>query len=93
MYSLGISLLNGLEKIHNAGYVYNDLKLDNLMLDQGVNIKEMISRDDDIFENVAINFVDFGCATPFLESDGQTHVQKIELEFFKGNKLFSRLNQ
>ena len=32
-YSLGIQLLNIFEQIHEAGFVYNDLKLDNLMID------------------------------------------------------------
>ena len=33
IYSLGIQLLNIFEQIHEAGFVYNDLKLDNLMID------------------------------------------------------------
>ena len=33
IYSLGIQLLNILEQIHAAGFVFNDLKLDNLMFD------------------------------------------------------------
>lgn len=29
---LGIELVNALEEIHSAGYVYNDLKPDNIVL-------------------------------------------------------------
>ena len=32
VYSLGINLIDILEKIHNAGFVYNDLKPENIML-------------------------------------------------------------
>lgn len=32
-YQLGITVLTMLEKIHSSGFVYNDLKLDNLMTD------------------------------------------------------------
>ena len=31
--SLGIQLLNVFEQVHTAGYVFNDLKLDNILLD------------------------------------------------------------
>ena len=33
VYSLGIQIINILEQIHSAGFVFNDLKPDNLMLD------------------------------------------------------------
>ena len=38
IYSLGIQMLNIFEQIHSAGYVYNDLKLDNLLFDFGVDL-------------------------------------------------------
>ena len=93
VYSLGLTLLNILEKIHKAGYVYNDLKLDNLMLDYGVNIKEMTAGSDDPFEKITINIIDFGFATPYVEADGQTHIQKQRLGTYRGNIIFSSLNQ
>ena len=37
IYSLGIDLINKLKIFHDAGYVYNDLKLDNIMT--GLNEK------------------------------------------------------
>lgn len=32
IYSLGIQLVNMFEQVHESGFVYNDLKLNNLML-------------------------------------------------------------
>ena len=32
VYSLGIKILTLLECVHETGYVFNDLKLDNLMV-------------------------------------------------------------
>ena len=38
VYSLGIQLVTIFEKLHDSGYVYNDLKLDNLLLDFSANM-------------------------------------------------------
>jgi serine/threonine protein kinase len=32
IYDIGTAILTTLEAVHTAGYVYNDLKLDNLMV-------------------------------------------------------------
>ena len=32
IYDIGLAILFNLEAVHKAGYVYNDLKLDNLMV-------------------------------------------------------------
>ena len=39
IYTLGIQLINILEKVHLAGFIFNDLKLDNLLLDFGADVK------------------------------------------------------
>lgn len=50
VYSLGIQLLAIMEKIHAAGYVFNDLKLDNLLLDSGMELnEELMTTQEDIF--------------------------------------------
>ena len=67
VYSFGIQLINILEKIHRAGFVYNDLKLDNLLLDPDINEEYLFTTEDNIFETVNINIIDFGFATPYLD--------------------------
>jgi serine/threonine protein kinase len=33
IYKFGIQIINILENVHKADYIYNDLKLDNLLFD------------------------------------------------------------
>ena len=39
--SLGIQLINILKHVHDAGFIYNDLKLDNLLLDPDTDVKSL----------------------------------------------------
>lgn len=93
IYSLGIQLLNMLEQIHTAGYVFNDLKLDNLMFDANIDSRKIKKSDDDIFINNNVNIIDFGFATRYLEEDNESHVKKTTLDSFRGNLVFSSMNQ
>ena len=88
--------------MHSAGYIYNDLKLDNLMTD--FNDKLSCDPSEDLgtanaFENVSINLVDFGFATKFVEQNKTEsgskiiHKKKEEIEIFRGNMIFSSINQ
>ena len=63
--SLGLSVLNCLEKVHKAGFVYNDLKLDNIMAGFGQKLPEKFT-EDDCFLNCDINLIDFGFSTPYI---------------------------
>lgn len=40
---VGIQLLDILEQVHRAGYVYNDLKFDNILVGDGCNSPESLS--------------------------------------------------
>lgn len=94
IYSLGIQLVNILERIHDAGLVYNDLKLDNLMLDYDMaNSQKQLLNDDEMFEKGHINLVDFGFATSYLADGKKEHIQKSEVAFYRGNFIFSSINQ
>lgn len=84
-----------LEKIHAAGYVYNDLKLDNLLLDFKTNVKSMQKSSKNIFETHSVNIIDFGFATPYLDLDHESrqHLSKYEVDMFRGNLVFASPNQ
>ena len=59
---MGESLLNTLEVVHNSGLVYNDLKLENIVLgyDQTVTSE---NSNESILKDVNLHLVDFGLAT------------------------------
>ena len=64
--SLAIRLINILELIHSAGYIYNDLKLGNIL----VGYKDEIlpfDEDHDCFENCTISLIHFGFASRYYE--------------------------
>ena len=62
--SLGIRLIDLFEQVHSAGYTYNDLKLDNLLIGFQEKLPHHYT-DDDCFANCSINLLDFGCASRF----------------------------
>jgi len=78
--------------VHSAGIVFNDLKLDNLLLDFKTDLKPLSKGNNDIFDSTNINIIDFGFATPYLKDDGITHVKKTKIDFFRGNMIFSSMN-
>lgn len=84
VYSLGIKVLTLLECVHETGFVFNDLKLDNLMIGYSdkLPIGKPISSDvklpecTDIFEKCTINLVDYGFASPYLDKTTGRHIHK-----------------
>ena len=66
-YQLGIHILNMFEQIHAAGYVYNDLKLDNLITNHLCKLPKDGSHRN-VFANVPLNIIDFGFATEYVKS-------------------------
>ena len=62
-YSLGINLIDILEQIHNAGFVYNDLKPENIMI--GPYQADHPSPDNS-FDNKMLHLIDFGFVSSFI---------------------------
>ena len=86
--------------------MYNDLKLDNLLVDYKQHLPSKSAANKDCFANASINLVDFGFATKYVErkrsnkkdaSDEQdnapVHMSKTEVDVFRGNMIFSSTNQ
>lgn len=84
VYSLGIKILTLLACVHETGFVFNDLKLDNLMIGYSDKLPVgkplasdvTISESTDIFEKCTINLVDYGFACPYLDKTTGHHIAK-----------------
>ena len=100
VYSLGIKILAVLECVHETGFVFNDLKLDNLMVEYADRLPrpskmQSIAIDPesiDIYEECTINLVDYGFASTYLD-ETKKHLPKAEVSTFRGNLIFGSLNQ
>ena len=68
-----------LEKVHAIGLVFNDLKLDNIMVGDSDNSPN--SLDD-------IRLIDFGLSTEYLDAKGQ-HIKFGLTKEFKGSMAMS----
>ena len=88
---LALRLLSILEDIHAAGYVYNDLKLDNIMVGFKDKLPKTTRPSQNAFSKVSIHLVDFGYSTKYMK-DGK-HIEKSEVKTFRGNMMFCSLNQ
>ena len=63
IFRLGFGVLANLEQLHEAGYTFNDLKPDNILLGQyRQNLGENL-------ESVEVHLIDFGSAERYMESD------------------------
>ena len=60
---LAIKIIELLRHVHKAGYIYNDLKPDNIM------IKNLhISNESELFENAELSLIDFGFCSKYIET-------------------------
>lgn len=80
IFSIGLKLITILEKVHKAGVIFNDLKMDNIL----------VSDPEKPADTLVL--IDFGLATMFRAKDG-SHIQKSRSKKFEGNIIFSSLNQ
>lgn len=62
---LGIKMIDVLEQVHQSGYIYCDLKLDNILAGDGSNLPD--KADGNAFSNVSLNLIDFGFATKYID--------------------------
>ena len=84
--------MNILEQIHSAGFVYNDMKLDNLLMDFNFDAKQIIENEENIFENNNVNLIDMGFATTYLDQKTGEHIKKKLVSTFNGNLIFASTN-
>lgn len=66
---VGLAMITTLESTHKAGYVFNDLKLDNLMVGYGNRPSKTVT-EQSAFKECTIHLVDFGYATKYKDKKG-----------------------
>ena len=77
---VGIRLTRILERVHQLGFIYNDLKLDNIIIGtHAVNTTHQI------------RLIDFGLATRYLNETGQ-HIKESYCQHFTGNIALASQN-
>jgi serine/threonine protein kinase len=84
-----------LQKIHEYGYVFNDLKPDNILIGdiplyfyfEMMNQKKSIDKK----KFYQIHLVDFGLTTSYKDEDGK-HIKSGLPDKFKGSMLFASKN-
>ena len=77
IYSLAIKIITLLECVHSIGLVFNDLKLDNLMVETKDLLPDSsdVYEQTDVFEKCTINLIDFGFATSFADKQSHQHAE------------------
>jgi serine/threonine protein kinase len=76
---IGIQLIEALSRIHQIGYVHNDLKLENILVG-----------DKNEEEMHFIKLIDFGLSSRYLDENGK-HIKE-EYRHFSGNIAFGSKN-
>ena len=90
---IGLALLDLLEAVHKAGYVFNNLKPETIMLNKDPLAKaDEYIFDDAGFEKLTLHLIDFGFATKYTDKDS-SHIPPGKTEIFLGNILFSSLSK
>ena len=84
---MGRALLKSFKKVHKAGYVYNDLKLDNIVVEYGACLDPSL---DNVLKDIDQHLIDYGLATAYLHSDG-SHISSSRVAEFKGNAQFASI--
>lgn len=82
VFSIVKKLIDAIQVVHEAGYVYNDIKLENIMIQK--------SKDDSITDPKII-LVDYGMAMRYQDDQGN-HLQNKEMSKFCGNLIFASLD-
>ena len=88
VFSLGFKLINIIEQVHEAGLIYNDLKLANVLVGYGEKLPKDCTKGN-CLKDLPINLVDFGMISKYADRKTGEHLPPKNLDCFYGNLLFS----
>ena len=72
--------------VHNSGYIYGDLKLDNILAGYGEDMPN--SSVENVFSKTNLHLIDFGFAAKYVDKN-LNHLPERHVELFQGNLIFS----
>ena len=75
IYELGRDLLNILEIIHEAGYVYNNLSPDSVIFGVEKNIRFKSYQHENCFSEFSCHLIDFNHVTPYKDPETGKHIK------------------
>lgn len=78
---IACQLLEIFKIVHKSGIIYNDLKLQNVMIDFDEKTNEPV-----------VSLTDFGFASSYLKLHGEHISEKQSVKYFRGNLMFSSVN-
>ena len=90
---IGLQLVSILESIHDLGFVYNDLKPDNILVGDLSLIAKLYGKEKSPCKPKEMNLhklrlIDFGLVTNYLDEQGN-HIPDGKEDKFKGSMLFA----
>lgn len=88
---IGRALLDQLRMIHEAGYVHNDLKLDNVVLPNAPHVEDL--QDLNKIAPLKLLIIDYGFATSYVDRMTGQHVEQREELTFSGNIMLASANK
>ena len=65
-------MIRMLEGIHAAGFTYNDIKLDNVLVGYQNKIQ---TTSKNCFEDCSLHLVDFGFASRYIDKKTRQHIE------------------
>ena len=97
--SLALILLDHLQNIHSTGFVYCDIKLENILIGNGQTLPklteesmEAITKTRNVFNNISINLIDFGMSKRFIDKETGHFIPQHDLDVFAGNLFSASIN-
>lgn len=72
IFLLGSKLVSILEAIHSQGYVYNNLKLENVVTAKNSTTKD---KSYECFRDESLFLLEFGLATPYIDFKTGKHLK------------------
>ena len=79
---IGINMVYLFEHLHRCGKIYNDLKLDNILVGDKDSSIESLSK---------ITLIDFGLCSSYLDESGN-HIKDEPQKYFMGNMAMASVN-